>query len=102
MVDPHEASSLNHLDPFHTSNDWLVSDVRRVHLQDLGSVGEIFVSRHRIHRNFRRRFHIHGYVNLAGYRLAPTRRGKRQLLCQFDLTRPPGLGEPRFERAVEP
>ena len=74
-------------DPFHTRDDWLIGDVRRVNLHDLGGIGEIFVARHGIHLNLRRRLHIHGRINLAGYGLGgfPPSGQRGDLVAGLDL-----------------
>jgi hypothetical protein len=56
-------------DPLHSSEDWLISDVRRVNLQQFCCIGEIFLSRHCVHLHSWRRLHIDGWVELELDRL---------------------------------
>ncbi len=96
-------------DQLHPREDGLIRDVRRMELEQLGRIGEVFRRRHGIDLNLRRRFHVDGWIDLDLDRLGrPAPFGQRRnfeaglnLVDRIVVGRPVGLGAPdRSRRSV--
>jgi hypothetical protein len=71
----------------HLREDRLVGDVRRLHLQDLGGVGEELAGRHRVDLDLWRGLHVDTGIDGADHRLdgLTKARDRRDLEAGLDL-----------------